>query len=176
VAATTATFSHAFTSGIYNIGLVVTDDQGLSSTVSATGTVVVTEQTLQPTWTQRSPANSPPARYLHAMAYDAARGQIVMFGGNPFSSSGFPAADTWVWNGTNWIQKNPPNVPPGRYGETIVYDAAHGQVVMFGGVSLGAGVVLCLIRGFGMERTGPRSIRPTFPRHDGNTVCLRCSP
>jgi len=39
VAATTATFSHAFTSGIYNIGLVVTDDQGLSSTVSATGTV-----------------------------------------------------------------------------------------------------------------------------------------
>jgi len=47
-----------------------------------------------------------------------------------------------VWNGTNWIQKNPPNVPPGRYGETIVYDAAHGQVVMFGGVSLGAGVVL----------------------------------
>jgi hypothetical protein len=34
-----------------------------------------------PTWTHQAPATSPPARDWAAMAYDAATGTIVMFGG-----------------------------------------------------------------------------------------------
>jgi hypothetical protein len=80
-------------------------------------------------WVQKFPANAPPARHGHAMAYDAARGQVVLFGG-------WDAAivnDTWVWDGTNWVQKFPANAPPAVGGHAMAYDAARGQVVLFGG-------------------------------------------
>src|ERR1041385_1894513 len=32
-------------------------------------------------WTNQNPTAKPPGRYLHAMAYAAARGQVVLFGG-----------------------------------------------------------------------------------------------
>src|SRR5882672_1673729 len=51
-------------------------------------------------WTQKLPANSPPARNSHAMAYDAARGQDVLFGGSG-ANNGL-LSDTWVWDGSNW--------------------------------------------------------------------------
>jgi hypothetical protein len=92
------------------------------------------------TWTQQSPATSPPARQAPAMAYDAAHGQVVLFGGNsadPFLS------DTWVWDGTNWTQKFPATSPPGRFFHAMAYDGAHGQVVLFGGYgSIGPGMPL----------------------------------
>ena len=44
-----------------------------------------------PTWTQQTPATSPIARDDASMAYDAATGSVVLFGGlGPF-------ADTWTW-------------------------------------------------------------------------------
>ncbi len=46
------------------------------------------------TWTRQAPAASPPARYGAAMAYDAATGTVVMFGGyNPH----FLLTGTWTW-------------------------------------------------------------------------------
>src|SRR5690242_18647955 len=32
-------------------------------------------------WTQRTPDTAPPVRFGHALAYDSARGRMVMFGG-----------------------------------------------------------------------------------------------
>jgi hypothetical protein len=84
-------------------------------------------QTLQPSWTQQSPANNPGGRFESSLTYDAAHGQVVLFSGNSAS------ADTWLWNGTNWTQANPANSPSARYNPAMVYDAAHGQVVLFGG-------------------------------------------
>ena len=40
-------------------------------------------------WTQKSPQTSPPARHRHAMAYDSAHGQIVLFGGYSNASRAF---------------------------------------------------------------------------------------
>ena len=40
-----------------------------------------------PYWIQDSPGTSPSARYGHAMAYDAAHGQVVLFGGNTGSGA-----------------------------------------------------------------------------------------
>src|ERR1700676_876393 len=54
------------------------------------------------TWTQQSPANNPPARCCFGMAYDATRGQMVIFGG---AGPGGFLTDTWVWDGANWTQK-----------------------------------------------------------------------
>src|ERR1035438_5569144 len=63
-------------------------------------------------WTQKSPQTSPPGRTYAAMAYDSARGQAVLFGGN---GSGNPyLGDTWVWDGSNWTQESLQNGPPGR--------------------------------------------------------------
>jgi sugar lactone lactonase YvrE len=83
------------------------------------------------TWTEQTPANSPPARYGHTMAFDAQRGQIVLFGGESASSNFLN--DTWVWDGTNWTQESPAASPAGRAFHNAAYDAAQGQVVLFGG-------------------------------------------
>lgn len=69
------------------------------------------------------------------MAYDAARQNVVMFGGvrytaeNPvFNSS------TWVWNGTTWTQTTASG-PPARYLGAMAYDEARQQTILFGGTS-----------------------------------------
>lgn len=91
-------------------------------------------------WTQRTPANGPPRRRFPALAYDEARGQVVLFGGAV--DRGIPGSlsisnDTWVWDGTNWTQKNPINSPPARVSHAMAYDAANGQVVLFSGFGQG---------------------------------------
>ena len=79
-------------------------------------------------WTKQSPANTPPARCCFGMAYDAARGQVVIFGG---AGPGGFLTDTWVWDGVNWTQKASGPGPSLHMGMT--YDAARQQVVLFGG-------------------------------------------
>jgi uncharacterized protein (TIGR03437 family) len=82
-------------------------------------------------WYQYYPPNTPTQRSAHAMAFDSARGQVVLFGGQDLG--GAYLSDTWVWDGTNWTQKFPKTVPPGRISHAMAYDSAHSQVVMFGG-------------------------------------------
>jgi hypothetical protein len=82
-------------------------------------------------WTQKLPANSPPARSFPVMAYDTARGQDVLFGGEAANNS-TQLMDTWVWDGSNWTQKSPANSPPAG-GYAMAYDALRQQVVLFGG-------------------------------------------
>jgi hypothetical protein len=88
----------------------------------------------QPNWVQESPAASPPARDYAALAYDAAQGQVVLFGG-----AGMPGGvlgyfnDTWVWDGTNWTQEFPAASPSARGAFGMAYDAAQNHVVLFGG-------------------------------------------
>ncbi len=94
-------------------------------------------------WTQRSPQASPPKRIYHAMSYDSARGQTVLFGGfNGSSTSGATDLnDTWIWDGSNWTQKAPQNSPLELERLAMAYDSAHAQVVLFGGDSELAGFV-----------------------------------
>jgi hypothetical protein len=86
-----------------------------------------------PHWEQRNPIVSPPSRYNHAMVYDAARQQILLFGGQP--AVGPLLADTWVWSGQAWEQKSPASSPPARYGHAMVYDSVRQRVLLFGGFS-----------------------------------------
>jgi uncharacterized protein (TIGR03437 family) len=83
-------------------------------------------------WTEATPKTVPTARAFHAMAYASGLNQLVMFGGVINGNVGL-ARDTWVWNGSNWINQNLSLGPSVRYGHTMVYDSAHNQVVMFGG-------------------------------------------
>jgi hypothetical protein len=72
---------------------------------------------------------APSLRIWHAMAYDAAHAQVVLFGGYDNGVLG----DTWTWDGTDWTQRTPAHSPPAGYAHAMAYDAAHAQVVLFGG-------------------------------------------
>ncbi len=84
------------------------------------------------TWTQKNPPSSPGARFGQIMAFDAARSEVVLFGG---WNSGSALGDTWVWNGTTWSQKAPYTVPTARWEADAVYDAARAEVLLFGGTN-----------------------------------------
>jgi Galactose oxidase, central domain len=81
-------------------------------------------------WTQQAPATSPPARVGASMAYDAATGNAVLFGGLGNRSV---LGGTWTWDGSTWTKQAPKTSPVARVGASMAYDAATGNVVLFGG-------------------------------------------
>lgn len=81
-----------------------------------------------PAWTLLS-SGGPPARYDHAMVYDALRDRTVLFGGR--NAAGTALGDTWIWNGTSWSPG--PAGPPARFDHAMAYDSARGVIVLFGG-------------------------------------------
>jgi cysteine-rich repeat protein len=83
------------------------------------------------TWMRETPDTFPSSRSGHAMAYDPARRQVVMFGGSVTISHLLD--DTWTWDGENWSQAETPIAPVARSNHGMTYDTARGQVVMFGG-------------------------------------------
>ena len=91
------------------------------------------------TWTQRHPAAHPPARFDASMAYDAATGNVVLFGGGSNDGGCCKLGGTWVWDGTTWTQRHPATSPPARSLASMAYDAATGNVVLFGGVGRDGG-------------------------------------
>jgi hypothetical protein len=83
-------------------------------------------------WTQKA-EDGPPPRSMALMAYDAARGRVILYGGRTSTSL---LDDTWEWNGASWVQTAATG--PGITGETsflyssMAYDAARGVTVFIG--------------------------------------------
>jgi hypothetical protein len=94
-------------------------------------------------WAQRS-STGPAPRSSLAMAYDYARGRVVLFGGLVWQGQTLVRLnDMWEWNGTSWAQIGSPTPPPPpRSGHTLVSDAARGRLVLFGGIPAGGGALL----------------------------------
>ena len=84
------------------------------------------------TWAQQFPLTSPPARRFDSqgMAYDPNTQTVVMFGGIDVTNTVF-FGDTWVWNGTNWVQQTPGSSPSAR--RTVLATDPAGNVMLFGG-------------------------------------------
>src|SRR5438552_20551 len=77
-------------------------------------------------------ANSGPApRYSASLAYDAARGVYVMFGGQTAKAT---SDETWSWDGKTWKALSPAHKPPPRRAAAMAYDPVHRVVVLYGGV------------------------------------------
>ncbi|MCA1693612.1 MAG: hypothetical protein LC749_02170, partial [Actinobacteria bacterium] len=81
------------------------------------------------------------------MAFDAASGKVVMFGG--YYHPPLPAYrnapdvyfdDTWTWDGVTWTQVHPPKSPPARFNAAMAPDPL-GKLVLFGGMVTGFGQV-----------------------------------
>ena len=92
-------------------------------------------------WTNLSPAqNRPLRRCLHHAAYDAANGQMYLYGG---CSSGFgpcPQADLWSFDlaRNTWTELTPKPSPAGRQHYGMAFDATRAMLVVFGGTGNGA--------------------------------------
>jgi hypothetical protein len=82
------------------------------------------------TWSAVTTALSPPPRDGAAVAYDAARGRAVLFGGR----NGTALGDTWTFDGVNWQQRFPASSPPPRLMHALANDLLRARVVLFGGV------------------------------------------
>jgi hypothetical protein len=79
----------------------------------------------QHSWLQRLAASAPSPRAGHVMCFDSARGQVVLFGGGA-------NADTWEYNGTNWVHRTPVTAPFGG-ALAMAFDSARGVAVLVTG-------------------------------------------
>ncbi len=80
------------------------------------------------TWTLVA-TTGPADRTFSAMAYDAARGVTILFGGR---IGAIPQQDTWEWDGATWTQVATTG-PSARTGNAMAYDSLRERVVLFGG-------------------------------------------
>ena len=83
-------------------------------------------------WLRRAPAQAPPARSYPAMTYDAARGVVVLFGGDGVEG---PLNDTWEWDGDAWHERAADPSPAARYGASVAYDPDRRVTLLFGGAT-----------------------------------------
>jgi hypothetical protein len=80
-------------------------------------------------WTQKQDIG-PSGRGGHAVAYDAGRQRLVLFGGS--AAGGTLRADTWEWDGADWTQVADTG-PDARREHALAYDANRQRPVLFGG-------------------------------------------
>ncbi|HVC75661.1 MAG TPA: hypothetical protein VND96_03995 [Candidatus Micrarchaeaceae archaeon] len=75
-------------------------------------------------WTHRHPSATPPAWEGTLMAYDSARHDAVLFGG-----------ETWIWTGATWQQKHPqhePAIGSDWQAPTMEFDPISQTVLLYG--------------------------------------------
>jgi cysteine-rich repeat protein len=89
-------------------------------------------------WSSIPTFGGPSQRWRHGVAYDASARTLVLFGGQISSPVGVTAVgfasagDTWLWNGTSWTYVASSTVRK-RAGHAMIYDAARGKVMLYGG-------------------------------------------
>jgi hypothetical protein len=79
----------------------------------------------------------PRERDYFDMVYDSARDRVVVFGGRS-QGSVFNFADTWEFDGTDWMNRRPAVAPGPREGHSMAFMASTGLTVLFGGTQFSA--------------------------------------
>jgi hypothetical protein len=80
-------------------------------------------------WQMLPQVPAPPPRAGHAIAFDARRNSVLLFGGG---SSSAQFGDTWEFAAGAWTQ-SVTTAPTARSGHAMCYDASRGRIVLFGG-------------------------------------------
>lgn len=83
------------------------------------------------TWSSRASLAGPSRRLAMSVAYDAARREVVLFGG--LINGTTLANDTWAFDGVQWAQRTTPVAPARRNRGAFAYDSRRGRAVLFGG-------------------------------------------
>jgi len=103
------------------------------------------------------------------MAYDAARKQVVLFGGLD-ARTGAPLDDTWTWNGTTWTQQTPAVRPRARARHSMTYDHVRGRVLLYGPEETGKEVWAWDGENWAVAATAPVASMPGYPVQAGATI------
>jgi hypothetical protein len=82
-------------------------------------------------WVALNLTPRPFARERHAMAFDSARSESVLFGG----FNGAYMNDTWVLGPTGWTQRTPATSPPARADHAMAFDPVRQRTVLLGGTN-----------------------------------------
>jgi len=97
---------------------------------------VVSNAQSGPDWKLELPISQqfggPPRRYDFAMS-TCQNGNVAIFGGTTFENGFSYLNDTWIWDGSNWIDISQSIRPSVRGYASMAFDAPHNQVVLFGG-------------------------------------------
>ena len=91
--------------------------------------------TASSSWTDLESGAAPEPRYGHAMAYDRANEQMVMFGGYVIGVPPYYMDDTWALDPASgtWGKLDTDMAPQGRYFHDIAYLPNDGLTMLFGG-------------------------------------------
>jgi hypothetical protein len=84
-------------------------------------------------WAPRDLEPAPQPRYDAAMAYDAARGVTVLYGG---TTAGSLVVDMWEYDGSSWTQRTPAERPGPGSSAKMAYDPVRRRVVLLQGDEL----------------------------------------
>ena len=76
------------------------------------------------------PVNSSSARVFYGMAFVAARGKTVLYGGGDSTGN---LNDVWEWDGTDWANPMPVSAPVRHWGMVLSSIKGTQRVVLFGG-------------------------------------------
>ena len=125
------------------------------------------------TWTAQYPPFSPVTRTGHALTFDPARQNVLLFGGKNPNGAFLP--ETWTWANGSWTQVATPGTPSPRTGHRISFDAQSQTCLLFGGESA-TGVALGDFWSWNGVSWSPRtsnSIPPARSRHGMALDALR---
>jgi hypothetical protein len=82
-------------------------------------------------WRQQMPAHSPPAATGPMLFPDPVNAQVDVFGGY---NGQFYQLDMWQWQGTDWKQLHPDNVPTARSSSAVALNPTSHKVILYGGL------------------------------------------
>jgi len=82
-------------------------------------------------WEEAPGSVRPPPRRDHGLVFDAARKQVLLFGGE--TSFAAVLNDLWSWDGSAWSRLASLARPAARKRHGLVYDSLRQRVVLFGG-------------------------------------------
>jgi hypothetical protein len=114
------------------------DDEGIywcavSDQCETRTTVPVTITLPTPSWVHVTSSGPSRRHQLKSdMAFDAARGVSVLYGGQKDS---LYLGDTWEWDGVEWTPRFPTHNPGQRIEHELVFDNVRSAVLLFGGWS-----------------------------------------
>jgi hypothetical protein len=91
-------------------------------------------------WSELDLEVRPPIRATSELVHDAARRELVLFGGLCDCAAEF-YNDTWVFDGTAWTELFPAQSPPPLGESAMAYDPVREEVVLFGGWNRDNGVL-----------------------------------